>query len=313
MKEIGGYFGLEELRHEEYYSNLIAVNNARNALLYILRAKHIRKLYIPYYLCDTIYRLCEREKISYEFYHVDSAFMPLFDRRLEKNEALYVVNYYGQITSEEELKDRYKNIIFDNAQAFFRKPIKGIDTVYSCRKFFGVPDGGYVSTDCELEEKLPTDVSMNRMKHILGRYEGNSASVYYADFNANDETFYELELRYMSKLTHNIMGAIDYQFVKRKREDNFSVLHQYLKDENLLHIHLPEGPYAYPFLCKNSTVVRQRLIENKIYIPTLWHGVKGTEIEKSFASNILPLPCDQRYRETDMLRIVEEIRNVRES
>ena len=34
IKEIGGYFGLEELISNEYYPDLAAVNNARCALLY---------------------------------------------------------------------------------------------------------------------------------------------------------------------------------------------------------------------------------------------------------------------------------------
>ncbi len=62
---------------------------------------------------------------------------------------------------------------------------------------------------------------MERMKHVLGRFEGNSASDYYDCFNNNDESFKEIELRLMSKLTHNILGAIDYQAAKRRREENF--------------------------------------------------------------------------------------------
>lgn len=313
MKEIGGYFGLEELRSREYYPDLVAVNNSRNALLYILKAKHIKKLYIPYFLCDTVYRLCESEGVLYEFYHIDENFNPLFDKRIGNGEALYIVNYYGQITNERVLKKKYGNIIFDNVQAFFRKPRKGIDTVYSCRKFFGVPDGGYAACDCRLDEELPNDVSMNRMKHILGRYEAGTASDYYADFSENDESFYNLELRSMSKLTHNILGAIDYASVKRKREENFAELSKLLKNENLLKLRLPEGPYAYPFLCKDGEKIRKALVSKKIYVPTLWRGVDGSPTEIEYAVNILPLPCDQRYGKEDMLRIAEEIKNARKS
>lgn len=37
--EIGGYFGLEPLISNEYYKDLIALNTARNALLFILKAR----------------------------------------------------------------------------------------------------------------------------------------------------------------------------------------------------------------------------------------------------------------------------------
>ena len=64
--EIGGYFGLEPLISNEYYKDLLALNTARNALLYILKARRIQKLYIPYYLCDSVSEMCDREGYTYE-------------------------------------------------------------------------------------------------------------------------------------------------------------------------------------------------------------------------------------------------------
>ncbi|EMF47486.1 hypothetical protein B481_1078 [Planococcus halocryophilus Or1] len=43
MKEIGGYFGLEDLIHQEFYSDLLALNSGSNALLYLLKARQIKK------------------------------------------------------------------------------------------------------------------------------------------------------------------------------------------------------------------------------------------------------------------------------
>ena len=269
--EIGGYFGLEPLISNEYYKDLLALNTARNALLYILKARRIQKLYIPYYLCDSVSEMCNREGYTYEFYHINSGFLPVFEKDLSDNEYLYIVNYYGQISNEQikNLQAKYKRIIIDNVQAFFQKPVQGIDTIYSCRKFFGVPDGAYLSTDCMLEEELPEDVSSERLKHLLGRFETDSASTYYQDFKKNDESFKTLELRTMSKLTHNFLGAIDYDKVKKIREENYLFLHEQLKGTNRLNLTLPEGPYAYPFYCENGMELRRELAEQKIYVPTL--------------------------------------------
>ena len=55
MHEIGGYFGMETLAGETYHAALIAVNSGRNALLYLLKARNVQKLYIPGFLCDTVY------------------------------------------------------------------------------------------------------------------------------------------------------------------------------------------------------------------------------------------------------------------
>ena len=311
MNEIGGYFGLEELIHNEYYPNLVAVNTARNALLYLVKAKGVRKLYLPYYLCDSVANLCHREGIAYEQYRITPDFLPIFDRVPERGAYLYVVNYYGQLdeSTVRKLQAQYHNLILDNVQAFFEQPVQGVDTIYSCRKFFGVPDGAYLATDVKLPEELPLDVSMERMRHILGRYEGVSANAYYADFKANDRSFADLPLRAMSKLTHNILGAINYEAAKARREQNFAFLHERFGGRNRLKLNPPPGPYAYPFYCENGMEVKKRLAEQKIYVPTLWPNVLDLDgtIEKDYAENILPLPCDQRYGAAEMERICAEL------
>ena len=310
-KEIGGYFGLEKLISNEYYPDLAAVNNARCALLYIIKARHYKKVYLPYFLCDSVRLVLERERIPFEEYRIDRSFLPLLDIHTNSDEVVYIVNYYGLISEKQliSLKNRYGNIVVDNAQAFFTRPIEGIDTIYSCRKFFGVPDGGYAYTDAEFQDTIPVDVSMERMKHILGRFEGNSASDYYDYFNNNDESFKEIELRHMSKLTHNILGAIDYQAAKRQREENFLFLSKALGERNLLEVNCPPGPYAYPFYIQNGMKIKKQLAKRKIYVATLWPNVIGTglDIETEFTENILPLPCDQRYSEVDMQRVVNAI------
>ncbi len=309
-KEIGGYFGLEEFRGKEPYPNAIAVNSARNALAYLIRSRKISKLYIPYYLCNSVSGVCEREGCLYEYYHIDKQFLPVFDKSLGDNEFLYVVNYFGQIDDRHiiSIKKKYDRLICDNVQAFFNAPIDGVDTVYSCRKFFGVPDGGYVVTDSRLDGPMQTDVSMDRMRHVLGRFEG-SASEYYGDFRKNDDMFEALDLSAMSMLTQNIMRGIDYDFVKRRREKNFDVLHELLKDKNGISVKRPVGPYAYPFYCQGGMEIKRALAQKKIFVPTLWPEVTVTEevFEKNLAENVLPLPCDQRYDENDMKRIADEI------
>lgn len=311
MKEIGGYLGLETFHGKGYYENLVALNSGRNAMLYVLKAKNIKKIYIPYFLCWSIFKMCEKENYQYEFYRIDENFLPIFDKKLDEGEYLYIVNYYGQISDEiiVLLKEKHHNVIVDNVQAFFQKPMNGIDTIYSCRKFFGVPDGGYASTDATLNEKIKQDVSMDRMKHILGRYEGVSASQFYDDFKTSEATFKDIELKYMSKLTQNILNAIDYECVRKKREENFLYLHNKLGRINKLSLSVPVGPYAYPFYCANGMEIKKKLAERKIFVATLWPNVLSMDntLEKDYAENILPLPVDQRYNLEDMQRIVEEL------
>ena len=311
MKEIGGYLELENFMGCEYYKNSIALNTARNALAYLAKARNMQKIYIPYFLCDSVSGVCDREGIAYEYYHIDENFKPLFDGKIEGGAWLYVVNFYGQLSKEDiiEYKKKFGQIILDNVQAFFDAPIEGIDTIYSCRKFFGVPDGAYLISDCGFFD-IDTDSSKERMKHLLGRYEGKTASDYYADFKANDHSFVELPVRYMSRLTHNILGAIDYVSIAEKRSENWRTLHDKLGGFNKLKLTVPCGPYMYPFYWFDGMKIRKALAEKKIYVPTLWPNVMNfdsCELEKDYAQNILPLPCDQRYGTDDMARIIGEI------
>jgi len=313
MKEIGGYFGLEQLVSNEYYKDLIGLNNGRNALLYILKVKNIKKLYIPYYLCDSVSDMLKLYNYDYSYYNIDAEFMPIFNDSLTDNEYLYVVNYYGQLTTDKiiNLKQKYKQIIVDNSQAFFQKAIANVDTIYSCRKFFGVPDGAYLSTDAKIKEELMIDISNKRMSHILGRYEGNAFD-YYGDFKNNDESLNSEPLKYMSKLTQNILGAIDYERVCKIRNENYAYLKSKLSIHNKIRLITPDGAFAYPMYMENGIKVRKALIQNKIYIPVLWPNVlvntPKNSLAYNYAANILPLPCDQRYIVTDIKHIVDSLK-----
>lgn len=313
MKDIGGYFGLEQLISNEYYKDLIPLNIGRNALLYLLKAKKTRKLYIPHYLCDSVSDMCIKNGYDFEYYRVNAEFMPVFNKPLVDDECLYVVNYYGQLTDEKvlDLKRQFGQIILDNTHAFFQKPLEGIDTIYSCRKFFGVPDGAYLSTDVQIDEELELDVSKERMAHILGRYEG-TASEYYSHFRNNDASFKTESLKYMSKLTHNILGAIDYERVRQIRNENYACLEAALGTQNKLNLIAPDGAFAYPLYVENGIEVRRVLAQKRIYIPTLWPNVLDDTSERSiefdYTSNILPLPCDQRNGLEDMNYVGEELK-----
>lgn len=313
MKEIGGYFEFEKLISNEYYKDLIKLNSARNALLYLIKAKKIKKIFIPYFLCDSIENILKNNDIQFKYYKIDFSFKPIIKEKINESEFLYVVNYYGQISNEEVLnmKHIFKNIILDNTHAFFQKPIKGVDTIYSCRKFFGVPDGAYLYTNKILSYDLVTDISKDRMIHILGRYEG-TASGYYNEFQKNDEIFEKEPIKIMSKLTQNLLGAIDYTDAKKIRTENFKYLHKYLKVYNKLNIEFPEGAFSYPLYIEGASKIREKLIKKKIYVSTLWPNViksMDTEsVEYKLANNILPLPCDQRYDIKDMKFIIDTIK-----
>ena len=146
---IGGYFELELPLHPELHAKAIALNSGRFCLEYLLRCRKYNKVYVPYFTCDTAVEPIIKLGIIYEFYHIDKAYRIIDDIKLAEDEALLYTNYWGlQNEYCNKLAEKYGNqLILDYTQVFFSKPIAGIDTFYSCRKYFGVPDGGYLYSD----------------------------------------------------------------------------------------------------------------------------------------------------------------------
>lgn len=309
MREIGGYIELDTYHLPMLHEHAIALNCGRNALAYVLRAKKIKKLKIPYFLCDSVCNVCKRENVDVLYYHIGIDFQPV-DLCLNDDEWLYLVNYYGQLSNEEIVKyvQEYKRVIVDQAQSYFQMPIEGVDTIYTCRKWFGVADGAFLYTNVMLDEELPQDESFDRMRFLLGRYE-RSANEFYDEYRFNNKFFADEPIKRMSKLTMNLLRGIDYENIKKIREENCHYLHNVLGDKNILTIR--PTSFMYPFMIENGREIRKVLQQKKIYIPTLWPSVfeytARLDNEYKMAENVLPLPVDQRYNNEDMRYICQEV------
>lgn len=314
IKPIGGYFELELSKKKEYHKNAIKLNCARNALEYILKANNYAKIYLPYYTCDVLLQPITRLKIEYEFYKIDKNLEPELNKKLNKEEVILLTNYFGiKNNIPHKFKNTYKNIIVDNSQAFFNKPYESIDTYYSPRKFFGLPDGAYLYTKNRLNIRLPIDHSLERFKHLIKRID-LSPQEGYSDFKDSDQSLNNNPIRLMSKLTRKLLLSIDYKYVVNKRTDNFLFLHKSLSFINKLKIDIDEivCPLVYPLLVYNNEL-KKRLIDNNIFVATYWENVltwvKKNSFETDLVKYLVPLPIDQRYGLHEMKHIVKKIIN----
>ena len=314
MNEYGGYMDMERYNGPEFHNDCIKLNSARSALKYIIKARNIQTIYLPLLLCDSIYDTCIEENVNVIFYNINEDFKPVLPEKIEKSAYIYIINYYGRISKQyiNKIKRKYKNIILDNVQAFFDKHIEDIDTIYSCRKYFGVPDGAYLYTNKIIKESLNTSYSSDKMLYILKRYE-ETAEKNYNLFLQNEEMIGKEDIEYMSRVTNNILKSIDYFGVKRIREKNYKYLNSKLSKYNIIKLKSkPNGPYMYPFCIKNGAEIRKKLQKDHLYIPKLWpYFEKNSNIDESqeiiMADNILPIPCDQRYNISDMKKIISII------
>lgn len=120
--EIGGYFGLETFSGKEYHENLVALNCARNALVYLLKLRKYKRLFIPHFLCDSVREGAEKAGVNISYYSLTNTFTPQVSSDLHEEDAVYLVNYYGQLSDEIILRyeKTFRHIIVDNVQAFFK-------------------------------------------------------------------------------------------------------------------------------------------------------------------------------------------------
>lgn len=322
MQPIGGYFSLELNDGRELHYNALRLNAGRYALEYILRARKYRKVYIPYYICDSVLLPFKRLNVECEFYHINEQLEPANKLHPADDEAVLYVNYFGLKNSRADtFCYAYKNTILDYTQAFYSE--KGnkyddkniqCDTFYSCRKYFGVPDGAYLYTNSYIDEELPQDESFERMTFLTKRID-RSPQEGYADFHANDKGLATVGMCKMSRLTEVMMRSIDYSAKANKRIHNFHVLDKALRENNRFKWAMDYGtvPLVYPYYVEDGAKLRQHLIANEVFCARYWPNVlewcNPNDWEYELTENLVCIPVDQRYEKDDMDYIVDIILN----
>jgi hypothetical protein len=232
---------------------------------------------------------------------------------LDAGDWLLYTNYFGiRGTYAKSLLSRYdrKSVIVDSSQALFSPPHECLATIYSPRKFLGVPDGGLLVSSTPVHTpELVDEGSFDRAGPLLKRM-AFSPEAGYEEHQTAECTLFDQPPKRMSNLTRRILSSVDYGEVCLARNRNFAYLHKHLGRYNLLPIDAGDinGPLCYPFLTR-SPELRKILIEQRIYVSTYWHDVlalvDATSSEKFLVHGLVPLPCDQRYGEPEMARVVE--------
>ncbi|MDR1134941.1 MAG: hypothetical protein LBL49_01995 [Clostridiales Family XIII bacterium] len=327
-REIGAYFELELFGCGEYHTGAVLLNSARNALRYIIRVFSITALHVPYYTCPVVWDAVNSENCEILFYDIDEDFMPA--REFDDDAFVLANNYFGVCDDNMAILSRkYRNLIVDDAQSFYSKSC-GLASFYSPRKFFGLPDGGMLLCDRHMEERFERDTSYERMAHLLKRHDLGARGGY-EDFKDNDGSLAGQPVKMMSRLTKALMQNINYEHVRKVRNENFNFMHDKLGGFNELRINSNANgdtsstangnirgdikanintPMVYPLLMK-SEGLRGKLLSRNIYIARYWDGIERAAPAGSRAiylkDNLLPLPIDQRYSAEDMSRIAGAI------
>lgn len=315
MKPIGGFLPLEVQTSppplagaDSYHSGAVALTSGRACWHAVLRACRPRRVLVPFYICDAVLQPLIATRTPFAFYAIDAAFRPAPDAQPAPGELMLAVNYFGvQTTLVGPAAERAAGrVVVDDTQAFFRRGRADVSSFNSARKFFGVPDGGFLygPAAAGIGEVPPSDV--DDCDHLLARLSGDDGLAW--DRFKQHEARIGIELRAMSSTSRRLLGAVDMTEARQRRHANFEALHRRLGAWNTIALPLDvaaaEGPMCYPFL-PAADADRAALTRLGVYVPTFWPELAtrvgdGFEWERMAARRLLPLPIDHRYGEEEM-------------
>lgn len=312
---IGGYFGMEVVGREPvaFHPGARAFQSGRAAFLAVLEARRPKRVHLPWYLCDSMAEPLRQCGVQTQRYAIDENFRIAEPLVMSTDDWLLYVNYFGlcdALVDELLLSYPANQIVVDNSQAFFAAPTEVLATLYSPRKFFGVPDGGYlVAPTTQLHGFERDTKSLQRSRHLMTRL-ALGAEAGYAQYVEAEQTLSDQPARRMSRMTEQLLSGIDYADVKHRRRQNFELLEFHLGPYNELRWNLraDQVPLCYPFLIRQDGL-REELMRARVYVPRYWPDLLTSEArfplrERRLAADLLPLPMDQRCEPEALMRYI---------
>jgi len=319
MKRIGGFFELEIIKGNSlYHDNAIKLSTGRACLNYILKVIQPTKVYLPFYCCDALFDPMVLNNIDYEFYPINNQLEIQKLPNLKSNEIIIYTNFFG--IKKKYVKKLIKifndKLILDDTHSFFTKGYKTNNFSFtSARKYFGVPDGAFLYTPKHI--KLDLNIEKNcsiSVQHNVHRLIGLNDKAY-MEF-AEYEKMLGSDIDSISLLSEKILSTIDYDSIRKRRDENFNYFHKEFGGINKLKINKNEiDSFCYPLLL-NKSIDKKKLYHEEIFIPNLWLDTHYREqkdnfpLECMFSQDILPLPIDHRYLVKDLRRVSDTIKKI---
>ena len=319
MKEFGGYLPLELSSGHEWYRaqeglDVARLNCGRSALWLALVSLGARRVFVPSYYCPSVVASLEDSGFSVERYPVDFDLLPVKNLpATDSNTAIVLVNYFGLVGERlRTIALGLNKVVIDNCLAFFSKPLSrdGVVSIYSCRKFFGVPDGAYAVGKALAKKPLDEDRSSPRANYLLTSIEFGTNSSY--SCSLDNESYLGSHRLSMSPLTARLMDSIDYEGVRSRRLANYQVLaRRFAEVQRLKAASDTEDntPSHYPLYLGED--IREELVARRVYVPRIWENWIGNpwsergSLEYQLSNYMVCLPIDQRYRADDMNELAD--------
>jgi dTDP-4-amino-4,6-dideoxygalactose transaminase len=304
--------------------------NATSALALLMRYLQPQQVWLPSYLCAALPIAARKAESAIRFYPInydlDWLSLAWLDD-IRPGDVVVMIDYFGFPISSEHVgmvKTRGAWVIEDATQALLSDGAGecGDFAVFSPRKFVGVPDGGILVLN------RPVDLTEMKLVPVPGRWWLNAlnATILRRQFDVDGgsrhwfDLFREVESHAlvgnfkMSELSQLLLtNCFDYDAIQRTRRANFDRLAANLPDIALFTARPPTAaPIAFPIRVRDRDRIRESLFAHHIYPPIHWAltGLVPEDFVEShrLSSEIMSLPCDHRYGEDDMERVIAAVR-----
>ncbi len=308
-----------------------------------------KRCLLPAYMCDCVFFPFERAGWELHFYHINRNLevdIEELNRRIGqiRPALIFVHPYYGVDTwrSVRPLFRRWRAqgicIMEDMTQSYYLKSAGGEADycVGSLRKWYAVPDGGFVASDEELpgdgltanEEFVREKGALLRSKwaYLHGQIDEEKRCAIKAEYLRKNRETEEWLDRYdgissLSAESAAILARIDEKECESRRKENCVYLHENLDGRMQVRpvfADFTEGaPLYYPVYAKDRDELQRYLALRGVYAPTLWlvgeeNAGALSQDERYIYEHILALPVDQRYGIAEMQRILEVLEQYEE-
>ncbi len=299
--------------------------DALRAILRIVRERGFTEIYLPCYICQSVKNVVQADGFGIHEYeliynlHIDTS-QDLF---LHKNKSLVlVVDYFGMLDLADDIKKLHEQgatVILDKVQALFQEETFDADYWFSgFRKFLPTYEGAFAySKEGEIDPpKEHCSWSLLKALGGLVKYSSSYSDLvdesYLRLFEIAEQQLDDLfESNCASQLICYTLEALDIPSIRRKRQQNYLILSELLKERGMMPFVSSEvsdpAPLSLPIAIENRDKVRAQLMQQKIYLPIHWVSESQLRLS-SFASQCeLSLIIDQRYGGNDMLRIADAL------
>lgn len=292
------------------YNNIASFNTVKAAIPLIRKYLATDEILVPHYLCPNVIKELEGNFKNISFYNIDKDLLPSISELTSKT--VYIVNYFGVMDKRLNSfikKHKDTTFIIDNAHSFYSKPVMRDNAfnLYSCKKFFGVPDGGYLISKNSISSPYKKTVSNTIANYLIKSLEEGTNSCYLEKKRVDE--YINCNYSGISIFSEKLLSCIDYKKIREIRKSNFKIYDDAFGAMNRIKCEQDSAPYVYPLNVGKN--IKKELVSEKIYVPTLWAQLltdeyKGT-YEQDLTENTLFLPLDQRYVKEDIEYIIKRV------